>query len=95
MVSNSFKESVKNKEIGKIRSIFFIIFSKRSSSKEITEYLDYCLSNGIDRDSLFVDHDGELLLDDVKKWNADSDLYSSWHYCCSDSINIFFKIGKK
>ena len=71
MVSNSFKESVKNKEIGKIRSIFFIIFSKRSSSKEITEYLDYCLSNGIDRDSLFVDHDGELLLVDVKKWNAD------------------------
>lgn len=66
MVSNSFKESVKNKNIGEIRSIFFVIFSRRSSSKDITEYLDYCLSNGINKDSLFVDHDGELLLDDVK-----------------------------
>ena len=70
MVSNSFKESVKNKNIGEIRSIFFVIFSRRSSSKDITEYLDYCLSNGINKDSLFVDHDGELLLDDVKKWDA-------------------------
>ena len=70
MVSNSFKESVKNKNIGEIRSIFFVIFSRRSSSKDITEYLNYCLSNGINKDSLFVDHDGELLLDDVKKWDA-------------------------
>ena len=70
MVSNSFKESVKNKYIGEIRSIFFVIFSRRSSSKDITEYLNYCLSNGINKDSLFVDHDGELLLDDVKKWDA-------------------------
>jgi len=70
MVSNSFKESVKNKEIGKIRSVFFVIFSRRSSSKETTEYLDYYLSNSTDKDGLFVDHDGELLLDDVKKWDV-------------------------
>ncbi|WP_459887665.1 hypothetical protein [Campylobacter concisus] len=71
MISDSLKEYVKKQDLKAIRSVFFIILSTRPTSEIINENLSYCLENGIDENLLFMEHDGEIFLEDVKYWNID------------------------
>ncbi|ASM37014.1 hypothetical protein [Campylobacter sputorum] len=74
MVSQTFKDSVKKRDIDAVRSVMFVVFSGRPSSFEIKEYLDYCFDNGISRDELFETHDGSELNDNASAWDNDY-----WH----------------
>ncbi len=75
MILDALKNSVKKQDIGEIKSIFFTIFSRRPTPEKINENLKYCFENGIDKNKLFMAHDGEILDDFVKNW--DNDYYSN------------------
>ena len=69
MVVDTLKDCVRNQDIGGIKSVFFIILSRRPSPEKINANLNYCFANGIDKNKLFVAHDGEIFSDNVKDWN--------------------------
>lgn len=71
MISDSLKEYVKKQDLKALRSVFFIILSTRPTLEIINENLSYCLENGIDENLLFMEHDGEKFLEDVKDWSID------------------------
>ncbi len=71
MISDSLKEYVKKQDLKAVRSVFFIILSTRPTPEIINENLSYCLENGIDENLLFMEHDGEIFLENIKDWNID------------------------
>lgn len=71
MVLDTLKDCVRKQDIGGIKSVFFIILSRRPSPEKINANLNYCFANGIDKNKLFVAHDGEIFSDNVKDWNID------------------------
>ena len=49
-----------------------MILSTRPSVDKIHESLQYCLDHGINKDELFVPHDGEVFSDNVFDWDEQS-----------------------
>lgn len=71
MVLDTLKDSVRKQDIGEIKSVFFVILSRRPSPEKINANLNYCFASGIDKNKLFVAHDGESFSDNLKDWDID------------------------
>lgn len=69
MLTNTFKENVKNKDISSIRSNLNSLLSRVSGTgrvSDLDEAIRHCKQEGI-YDELFADHDGETL--NYSGWN--------------------------
>ena len=61
IISEGFKEAVREKKISAVYSRFFTLIARQPSGNEIQAYVTYCLTNGITENELYMpDSDEEF-----------------------------------
>lgn len=67
-ISEGLKDAVRRKNISAVRSRFFTLIARNPSGREISAYVDYCLSNGLSENEFYMPDSSETFKNEKKEW---------------------------
>jgi|GEM_PF-1254217 hypothetical protein len=70
-ISEGLKDAVKRKNMSAVRSRFFTLIARNPSGREISAYVDYCLSNGLTENEFYMPDSSENFKNEKKEWTQE------------------------
>lgn len=70
-ISEGLKDAVKRKNMSAVRSRFFTLIARNPSGREISAYVDYCLSHGLTENEFYMPDSSENFKSERKEWTQE------------------------